>query len=204
MQNEILVGRFNGILAKLFGMKERAPSPVVAAEIIPTIVLESDRPEFKFIGGERLGMAGGPLTSAVGELSSLTIFNSPGSGVLVVLEKHITSSTSSQRIVMGLVTTAPAAIGADFASRHRDFRQSTVIGPSVGIVARVYDSRSAVSLVAAPGYFSHCPAGNLVQLDTDIILPPGTGIVSEATVANANFNCGWRWRERILEPSETR
>jgi len=58
MVNEIQVGRFNGILHKLLAMKEGAPAPTLAPEILAAIVLEADRPEYAFLGGTQLGIGG--------------------------------------------------------------------------------------------------------------------------------------------------
>ena len=52
--NEIQVGRFNAVLHKLLDMKEGAPAPQLSGDVIPTLVLENDRPEWIFLGAERL------------------------------------------------------------------------------------------------------------------------------------------------------
>lgn len=50
--NEILAGRFNKQLLKLFNMKGQAPAPQVGGDIIADVTLEQDRPEWGWLKGE--------------------------------------------------------------------------------------------------------------------------------------------------------
>lgn len=86
MSQEINRPGLNQILTRTLGMKgQRGPAPVLTPEIMPTIVLENDRPEFHAVGGSQL-MSAFQLFDQALTNDELMATLEPPPGVILVLE----------------------------------------------------------------------------------------------------------------------
>jgi len=203
MVNELQVGRFNAILTKLLSMKEGAPSPILAPEIIPTVVLENDRPEWAFLFGGRLGAAGLEQVAVALEFPAVQLFNPVGSGILMVVEHFQFESTTGQQFRVG-PTATPLATAPGGASGSRDLRgvSSITTGQVVGQI------RSATSALAFPTFYliyDHLQNPFVMgELKFPFILDPGKGMTVQGTAVASTMRMNCAWRERILEVSEER
>lgn len=203
LTNEVQVGRFNGILHKLFAMKEGAPAPVLMPELLAGIILENDRPEYHFLAGAHLGMGGISSSGVVGELSFGLLANPVDSGALVILERFYSSVTAGSTIFWQVF--AGVAPGTATARNTRDTRLTINLaaGQQTGLVGTVRFGSSAVSLITAAGGMYRAVT-DAYQEELVVILAPGTYIIWEDNTANEGLVMHYIWRERALEPSETR
>jgi hypothetical protein len=202
MVNEIQVGRVNAILTKLLSMKEGSPSPVLAPEVLPVVVLENDRPEYVFLGGGKL-CAGGLEQAAVAlERPFVQLFNPVGSGVLLVVHYAKFESTTTQQIQVGLSRT-PATTNPAGAAGPRDLR-----GVAIGSLGVVGQMRSQTSTLAQPAFYliyDHVHVNfEPGFLPFPIILDPGSGLLISGTTNATNMRASFAWTERALESSEQR
>lgn len=198
--NEILAARFNSILNKLLSMKEGAPAPSLSSDIVPTIQLEGDRPEYAFLGGVRLA-AGfvGVAAGGAGNRSVAKLVNPAASGVLVVIEKIVVHSTvASKTFVIRTGTTGGATATG---SRVRDARWGFMV-PAALVQSVNGAAVNGQILSFWPGQSNGTATAAFI--DTAFVLPPGTDIAIEPGVDNEGVSAGFFWRERAIEPSELR
>lgn len=216
--NEVLSGRYNAILHKLLSMKEGAPAPTLAPEILPVIVLEDDRPEWAFLAGERLLSVSHQQAGGVGLAPFLALTNPVGSGVILVIEQVIFSvqgGSSSLSLPpewsVGAYEGTPTS-GADIAAGEtRDLRNPRP-GPGILRAGSTASGFPAGITLAQPGLVRGTggtgfttPAAD-VQLRVPWILAENTGVlISSLPVgANTEIRGGFIYRARFQEPSEAR
>jgi len=194
MQNEIQVGRFNALLSKLFGITG-APSPVLATDVFPNIVVESDRPEWSFLKGEKLlGGYYGLAAGGAGTYGKLQLWNPAGSGVLAVVEKFFITATANTSWYALFSQTLVSATSATL--RSRDTRAA--VNPTCYLRYLVDASTPGNRLIGGD-----CTSGSPVILDIPMIVSPGYGFHIQLG-ANTTAYVAMLWRERVLERSETR
>lgn len=203
LANEILVGRFSGILHKLLSMKEGAPSPQLSPEIMPVIALEVDRPEYDFLAGVRRGSSAASYqSSAAGKFGQFSIRNPSGSGLLAVISNIAVSNNTrigNFEIRQGSTDAAPV-IGT---SRTLDLRlpgqtlATNIWVEEVAVLTGTLQYRFRPSAISASGI-----------LPILAILPPGTNLYVVDSVQSAGaseiIQVSAMIVERPLEPSETR
>lgn len=203
--NEIGVPRFNAILNKLLQMKDSAPAPQLASEIMAVIVLESDRPEFKFLGGEKLAIGFGAAALTAGQFSGVKLFNPANSGLLLVLEKvYVLSSVANSWVIRRASNNFATTTNTQLS---RDTRFGTTEIPAGVIQTDITTAAvtSGAQIGFLPGIQSGA-AGNQISnvYDMPHIFTPGQGIVIHPGVVAADVSCMFCWRERASEPSELR
>lgn len=200
--NEIQIGRYNAILHKLLGISEGAPAPSLAPDIFASIILESDRPEFHFLAGQRLAIgARSEAAGGAGTYSGVALINPSGSNLVVVLTRVWNSVGTSRRVNIRL--------GSDYSGFT-----------TAGSLRALVDTRFGVAATTKPagligGQASASPAGPNVggqytfnnvgmQFDVPIVLAPGTFVHFSDATANEAMYLNFAWRERVMEPSESR
>ena len=195
MQNEIQVARYSGLLHKLLDMKEGAPSPTLATDIFPMLALESDRPEWAFLAGERLCFMQWHDAAVVAEYSSLGLRNPVASGVLVVVESmNVMIATGGYALGMRGNSTVDAANPG----RTRDSRTAAQ-ATAAQMVERTQGTVPAYpmwtgAVISNTNGFSEFP----------VILTPGWELMIWNATVNSNITVAFTWRERALGSSETR
>lgn len=111
---KIELGRYSDILRRLLAGKDQVVAAELAPEISPVFVLESDRPEWAFLGGERLGCVA--ITQAATALARSTcrIRNPANSNALLVIEElYVGIDTTADQVAirMGEGTADLATVG---------------------------------------------------------------------------------------------
>lgn len=204
MQNEIQVGRYSAMLHKLLQMKEGAPSPTLATDIFPTISLEVDRPEWKFLGGEMICSGWGAKAAAAGEYGNVVLENPTGSGALVVLERiGISIATAGQVEAFPLYSSAVSALAAVSTRFAADLRWANPSGSFFKTSVAMIRQGNLSPISGGFAYFY--PLANTTSLfDLGFVLSPGTAVSIRAATVNIAMRVWFRWRERVLEQSETR
>jgi hypothetical protein len=181
--------RWQNKVRALFGCDENAVP--TTRELLPTVPIEVDRPEwgpsgneFRYMGWAAIA-AGGAANAGM-----VALLNPAGSGILVVIEL-IASSLGPQIDVTGLsentVTTT--------------FTQVVVAGaiqPRDGLIG---SARSAATLWTRNNAAPFSSAFRLPLLPTPLFLAlrPGVGWGFESTALNTLFDASVAWRERPLE-----
>jgi hypothetical protein len=202
--NEILVGRFNRALQKVFGMKGGPPSPQLATEIQPNVSMFWGN-ECRYLEGwQKFGVQAFSAAGGAGTRSSVRIDNPKGSNVAAVIEK---------------ITLAGQAAVADQPILNYSILSSGDQANAVIVVNTGLDQRGPQSpqlhVTSANGVQSTVGvtiwAGALVaNTSLDAILDEAQELPllpnSTYTVYSSNLNQAltvtiW-WRERSLEPSE--
>lgn len=202
--NEILEGQLNQILVKRLGMKGGAPSPALNPEIWPGLVLESDRPEWKFLASERQFGSSFLETGTAGQLTVGGISNPGTSGCLVVIERLAFEVNTTSRVEVSLATSLPTGAVNTKAAIIRDGRQRTGTSTFGGSVCLVRTGAQAVGTLVAGGVhvFAH-PAGQMSPwFESPIILPPGVCLIWETDTNQVQTRHSIQWRERRGIPDE--
>lgn len=194
--NEIQVGRWNSVLHKLLAMKEGAPSPLLAPEVFPVVVLESERPEWAFLGGEKLCVGQISRAADVGNFSFVYFVNPIDSGTLAVITAVLSNDPDNTHLFSSGTGVVATAFGAQLDSRSGVF--PTTIASTSGFASGV-----AVARPGTPLTFLWMLRGVAYTM-FPIILSPGAFLNIAGNVVNRSLNITFHWRERILEPSESR
>jgi len=204
--NEIQIGRYNSLLHKLLAMKEGAPSPILAPEIIPVVVLENDRPEWRFLEGVILRAGGGSQAAGgAGTVAMYGLRNPVGSNALLVVERVFIGTTTISVFTIQTLNQDSALTAANFGF-PRDNRVSGAAGAvakaGVGICV---GGSAATGFTNAKDLVSLLVPANVTSVfDLSFVLQPGTELIILCGTANLAFRASFAWSERSMEPSETR
>lgn len=139
-------------------------------------------------------MASNALTSAAAQYPSIQLWNPPGSGRNLVVEKISAAHTSQGLIDMGR-TSAP--IGAAFKAPTN--KNLSIAGGSVAQCR--YQSSAALPMVAADVMFNSIVAGMalvLLPLNEPIVVGPGMGLCIMSEVQNVALNASFEYFEEAL------
>ncbi len=198
--NEIQRAGLNAILHKTLAMEDGAPAPQLSGDIVPVLVLESERPEWHYLAGGNLCWGSAYLTPGAGVRGRLQLWNPPGAGVLCVIEAlfFCTGTLDTWEVrddavqITGTGLTEVNAWSRDYRKDHEVACQLfyTNDGGAVSGVRRMVGQALASTMVQPP-----------IQA---LILPPGRGISITNTTVNTTLVANFVWRERTIEPSESR
>jgi len=200
--NEIQAGRFSALLQKLCSIKGAAPAPQLAGEIIPTLPLEVDRPEWKYLAGERLCWGTATQAAVAGENAHVGLFNLPQSGLLAVTELINIRPAAAASVYMGHLDTLFS--GGGTAQAAHGFRDSRLPrGPQTS-TAVLYTKSNAGSLLTTNLFRVYQLSTNQagIQLGFPIVLGPGSGFVVVCATVNTELRVSMAWRERKIEQDE--
>ena len=207
--NEILAGRYNLTLRKLLNMKGEAPAPQISGDITADICLESDRPEWAYLGGEQLCSQVGVKGADVANFSGVVLFNTLASGVLATVEGILINNenavAASFWVLLGPSTTPTGII----AGLPRDFRWLNPTGQlkrgalSFGSwVAGALTGQLAVSVTLPPGGSLYLPVSWILSPTTGAVAGTFSHLAVAGRVINSIVSATFFWRERPLEASE--
>ncbi len=197
--NEILTGRHNRFLTKLFSMKGPAPAPQLASDI------QVSQPIFhgvenRFLESwDRFGV-GILIAPTVGQTNTVQFRNPLQSNAIIVMEKLLIFSPVAQELDISVgQSTADLVGGASTAkldSRTPRFQSllnasfaTTSVGGLVGIIVRA-------SMLAGVQY------DVIIDANQEIPILPNQGLRVNETAANSQLIVSAIWRERALEESE--
>jgi len=225
VQNEIQRGGLNRILYRTLTIKgDVPPAPLIGAEIVPTMPLEVDRPEWGFLAGERRCWAEASLFNVAGQVCKVVLENPAGSGIFLVIERLTlyTGNSPSNGPLSAIVhygdpDTPADGIGGMMAMNAtgnqpglaRDFRwgqKNVVINYNLALsAARMLTGTSGIGM---GGFFAgdvctpiFVQSGFIPERIPEFILPPGWKIGVEGSV-NTALCALFAWRERNMEPQE--
>jgi len=201
--NEILAGRYNRFLQKLFVMKGAVPSPQLGGEVMPTLPFFSGVEHRYLEGWERFAMFtfqnGGAAQNA-----TVRLRNPAGSNVVAVIEKLLDTNVAGAAAnneqvwlsnAAGDLTTVSAMVNTRLDLRTRP-QPTCVLSTTINLAAGVGSQIAAYELPTNVNYdFIVCENQELT------VLPGASYDVRNLTV-NQSIAVTWVWRERFLEDSE--
>ena len=200
--NDIQVARFSSILHKLLGITEGSPAPTLAPELLATVALEVDRPEWAFLAGERWCLGTGDQAATALNYSHVGLFNPAGSGVLGVLEKLIVTDFSG-----GVIAAAAGQLGAfsgggitQTNSGFLDRRLPGGLATTLAVQKKVHTA----GLITFELFSVAISASTTAVIPFPVMLDPGSGFVVRTLALEKRLTVNFLWRERAFEPSETR
>lgn len=209
LYNEILVGRFNRFLQKIFSLKGKTGAPQLAGEIIPVLPFFNGV-ENRFVEGwNRYGQFLAVAANGAGNRSGIRLRNPAVSNCIVVLEKiqpMVPSAVASNWAISRGTATTDLAIAATMPNARFDGRQA-VGGTSVLILSQQNVGTPLTSLnnaaviwqVNTTGLFS---VDAILFEEQEIPLAPGDAVQFDSSFDNTQINVNVWWRERFLEDSE--
>ena len=200
--NEILAGRYNRYLQKLFQLKGGPPAAQLASEVMPVFPFFAGR-ETRFLEGWSTFGHVRAVAAVAAVAGAMRIRNPVGSNLIAVFEKISASGgAAGDQPVLQLQATTGDLITPFFLSPLRwDARQG-----QVSSALQMSDS-SGGSVIGLQAKMQGAYAANLIYdfINTDVAelpLLPGDAIQVQALTVNQQFAVSWLWRERQLEESE--
>lgn len=200
--NEILAGRYNRFLQKVFGMKGGAVAPQLASEIAPAFPLFSGAENRYLEGWDRFAARISQVAVAAA-FGQLRLRNPSGANVVAIIEKlrvlNIGAATDQPFMSLGPqaadLATISAYVTQRFDPRGRPnpalISSQTTAGAAFG--GTIYDQ------MALPiNTF-----GDFIVTDIqEFQILPGDAVTIGSGVANQLLVAHCWWRERFLEDSE--
>jgi len=199
--NEILVGRFNRVFQKVYGIKGPAPVSTLAPEIMPVHSIFAGIEQRYVDGWNRYAFA--TLIVATAAQTDAVLFRNPvGSNVIAVLERMSIYSGTAQEIILTMGPQSVDLPTTTFSGFPVDGRQTAnskaVLTPSIS--------------VASPAGLTFTYDRFLLQASVErelwlnshqeICLTPGQAIQLTEQTVNTSLKITALWRERFLEEGE--
>jgi len=187
----------NQLIARRLTTPGPAPSPTVEPAIFPSLVLESDRPEWGWNKGERLCASVGGVTAVAGQYSVFGFSNPAGSNVIATVTSCaiLPGATSVvAKITQSALAVAPGTAGVrDTRWNISGFTGSPVCSPLAG-----------ATLVLAPNAsMLYLPASVYTQRPIEFVVTPGWQFILVGLTVNVGFTAAdLQWRERTAQPGE--
>lgn len=209
--NEILAGRVNRGLQKIFSMKGGPVAPQLASEVQVVHPLRSEQ-ENRIMEGWTTW--GGILnqTGAAGNNPTIRLTNDIGTNVIAIVEKLGISCSVAATISINFVNFQPLVSGhvpnltAGAASgTPLDFR---IGNPQLGTLTSVLIMSESPNTNGAGSalYQIQVPANQIVDVIQDehqeLIMGPQSLLNIQALAAASTLIVNFKWRERQLEESE--
>ncbi len=206
--NEILAGRYNRFLQKLFQLKGGPPAAQLASEVMPIFPFFSGV-ENRYLEGWNEYMQWFQIAAVAAQTGAVRMRNPPTSNVMVVIEKityiviDVTADTPA--VQQGPITTDLATLVTGIKNRRDsriDPQAASVILSQAAAAGSALASGNKLMIGVGPranGAFS----GDFIQtVDQEITVLPGDALQVIGGLVNATFTCAIMWRERPIEESE--
>jgi hypothetical protein len=201
--NEILSGRYNRALQKIFAIKGSAPVRQLGGEILPVHVFYNGVEHRAIEEWYRFGLAVTQAAVAASQ-SGVRFRNPPNSNRIVIFEKIAVSTTPAGVGVISLDTQTTAvdlaAVLASAPNMSWDKRLNQAPGVSISFAAPAAGlslSRQLIDFPATPFTYDF-----IIEEQQEVILSPGEAIQLRNGNVNTNIDTTWWWRERKFEPEE--
>jgi hypothetical protein len=205
--NEILTGRYNRALQKLFAIKGSPPVRQLAGELVPSIVVFNGVENRWLENWDRFGLYL-TITAGAATNSLLRIRNPKTSNAIAVIEKmaiaNNTAAAQAYNLRHGNADASDAAVvNTPAATQRWDSRGRQ------GTVMVVSTNAGAVVSPPSPGVskdITVLPINQAWQFVNDenqeMILLPGDALDVFMGNPAVVLDVAWTWRERALEESE--
>jgi hypothetical protein len=201
--NEILAGRYNRMLQKLFAMKGGPPVPQLSGDVQPSFNLFSGVENRYLESWQRFGAFADTTAPAAGNRAAVRIRNPANSTVVAVLEKIAVSeniATDTALFFYDAVAVPMPTENATITPRNLDARGQQLGATSI-VTTSINFGILGTSFFAAL-ILLNSTYDFMINEDQEITLPPGSELTVAANALVNAFRCSFMWRERVLEESE--
>jgi len=199
--NEILAGRYNRFLQKLFQLKGGPPSAQLASEIMPIFPFFSGREHRYLEGWNTFGFSRGE--GAIAAITGVQRLRNPvGSNIIAIFEKIGFATVLAAAPILRLQSTntdlpSVFVVGNKRYDRRGSADSSLITSENSGAGGVLLQARM-LGNAGANGFYEFITVG--IQ---EIPLLPGDAIEVDGNAVNqAIVGITWLWRERSLEDSE--
>ncbi len=198
--NEILAGRFNRALQKLFSMKGSPPVPTLGSEIMPIQAFLSGVENRYLEGWNRFGDVRG--VAAVAAVISFAEWRNPsGSNIIACFEKitFVANNVADRpQLLLGPLGT-DAAIATPSNSRldPRGTINPTLVISTGSTVPAGPTNKMEGGVASVNGSYDF-----ILTENSEVTVLPGDALIVNSSVVNTAFRVAALWRERFLEDSE--
>lgn len=196
--NEILAGRYNRMLQKLFSMKGDPPARSLTGEVTPIFPFFNGVENRYLEGWDRFGMT--VYTAAVAaQNSAFQIRNPLGSNAIAAIEK-MTITVTVADLVEIRIATGLADLANVVPTTRLDAR--TIRPGSMMVLSQGNNIAAAGSVIDHVAVAANASQGVIFTDDQEIVILPGDGIRLNTIGLNEILRVSFQYRERPLEPSE--
>src|SRR6267378_111061 len=201
--NEILTGRHNRFIQKLFGMKGGPPAPQLSGDVQMSHQFFHGVENRYIESWNRFGVSTA-LAATVGQVDSFRLRNPTTSNVIAVVEKLLIGNPNG---VTQEIDVSVGVIGVDlttpFANQTLDQRQGGPNQQSPLIASSAVNSTGGLlGLFVRAFVISNGQYEVIVFEDQEFNITPGTAMDVRGTSNNQALTISLMWRERLLEDSE--
>lgn len=196
---------FDQLLSRRLVGPGGAMAPAAAPELFPTLVLESERPEWDYLYGKRRGLSIADVAAVAAAQSTIRLRNPVGGNTLVVLERAdiFVGGATTVRLVRSIdvvdLATAQGSSQADFRVVQDGLSPAAstqlVVSGEALVAGGITNPRTIYQL-------TQLPTGPTFTLQLPIIIPPGAVLNFQAATVNLRLAIGLAWTERFLNPTE--
>jgi hypothetical protein len=198
--NEILVGRFNRGLQKLFGIKGEAPVATLAPEIMPVHAIMNGIENRYLEAWQRFSYVAqrGPTAA---QTNAIRLRNPAGSNVIAVIELLLIGTTNATEVNVSMNAAGVVDLTSPTGGTSLDNRQSS--GSTV--IGSFSDASPALGAGVIRSPNGAATGGQLSVINDEnqeIIISPGFAITVANITVNTTLYASFFWRERFLEEGE--
>jgi hypothetical protein len=191
-------GRYSSILARLLqGAATLEVAPELSPEVSPIIVLESQRPEWDYLGNQRIFTASSFVTAGAALPGTLRLFVPTAQTILAVIEAIAVTPTTAANVQVNIGANVTPLANV-VASVTRDSRVRTTVGGLVSSgLSITQETSQSPSGTIAERFAAPAGVGPSRFQCLPVILGPGGSLdISLDTVTLAMFvHVLWRERE---------
>ena|SRR5882672_2893720 len=205
--NEILAGRYNRFLQKLFSMKGGPPAPQLASEVSINLQLFNGE-ENRWLESWNTFASGSQTAFIAGQITNWQLRNPPGSNVIAVVTKlkiivSVTDPTPAFTIVSQDTNKAAysAAVGVRCLDNRPKGGSSTTLGATLGVSSQ-NNTAATGGVIGALPLIAFTPFDFITLDDEEITLAPGDSLLVTTGAVSSLLYVNVQWRERFLEDSE--
>lgn len=186
-------GALTNLLMRRLNMTGDAPAAALIPEVGPQLVLENDRPEWRYLKGENYFSSEASVAAVVAEFSVFYLPVVAGSDQIVVIEQIDTTVQA----VVGITQTAPVFTLTALSNSHsRDSR-----APTFAVAAFQSGTTVANPTITRRLALSMLTSTVNARLQQPIIISPGWGLIVRAST-NTAASCSIYGYTRRAQPGE--
>ncbi|SRR6266851_890438 len=197
--NEILVGRFNKGLQRVFGIKGGPPVATLAPEVMPTVTIASGVETRYLEAWNRYSMSV-LLTGGAAANAGIQLRNPPGSGLIAVVEQISFTVTIATEVIIttaaqiGDLTTAQTPVSLD---GRNTASSALVVTSSVATPGTLASQTLRLNIGSV-----NTPYWLIQDQNHELPITPGITFRLTQTTNVDTIDVNFMWRERYLEESE--
>jgi hypothetical protein len=196
MTQPINVNRYQNKVRAMLGIRGENPIPDIE-KLQLVLVVESDRSEWSWPGGEGLGGNGFNQTAIAAQRSFVAFVNPVGSGLIATIEDILADQPSDILVASEAAIFAQAGL-VSTVGLIRDTRHILLPGGFTVSGIRFMQGTNAAPAGAGFGPLNRIPVVNQ-RYSKEIVVGAGTGVSVACVAVNTALLAHFTWRERAQE-----